>query len=90
PGKIDTQGFMVQDLYDAGEIQRINDYCRCDVLDTYFIFLRVNVLYGKLTRQEEQRLVQNTKTWLADRADKNAAYKNYLDNWGDWQNPWGD
>ncbi|MDR1290810.1 MAG: 3'-5' exonuclease [Planctomycetaceae bacterium] len=90
PGKMDTQGFMVQDLFDAGEIQRINDYCRCDVLDTYFVFLRVNVLFGNLTRREEQRLVQNAKSWLTDRADKMPVYKQYLENWGDWQNPWND
>ena len=35
---------MVQDMYDAGRLAEINDYCRCDVLDTYFVFLRTRVL----------------------------------------------
>ncbi|MDR1923637.1 MAG: 3'-5' exonuclease [Planctomycetaceae bacterium] len=90
PGKMGTQGYMVQDLYDAGEIQRINDYCKCDVLDTYFVFLRVNVLFGKINRREERKLVKNTKDWLTSKAESNEAFKQYLDNWGDWQNPWQD
>ena len=40
PGKMDVQGDMVQDMYNAGRLADINDYCRCDVLDTYFVFLR--------------------------------------------------
>ena len=40
PGKMDVQGYMVQDLYNDGQLAEINDYCRCDVLDTYFVFLR--------------------------------------------------
>ena len=40
PGKMDVQGNMVQDLHDAGRLAEIHDYCRCDVLDTYFVFLR--------------------------------------------------
>ena len=33
PGKMDVQGHMVQDLYDAGRHAEIDDYCRCDALD---------------------------------------------------------
>ena len=40
PGKMTVQGDMVQDLCDQGRLAEINDYCRCDVLDTYFVFLR--------------------------------------------------
>ncbi len=49
PGKMDVQGNMVQDLYDLGKLAEINDYCRCDVLDTYFVFLRTRVLIGQLS-----------------------------------------
>ncbi|MDR2441523.1 MAG: 3'-5' exonuclease [Planctomycetaceae bacterium] len=88
PGKMGTQGYMVQDLYDAGELIKINDYCRCDVLDTYFVFLRVMVLTGKLSLHDEQVLVKKTKDWLLLRAEQNPAYHQYLDSWGDWFNPW--
>ncbi len=88
PGKMDVEGDMVQDMYDAGRLSEINDYCRCDVLDTYFVFLRSRVLTGQLSLDDEQRLIAETKKWLEDRADHTAAYQRYLDHWGDWLNPW--
>lgn len=88
PGKMDVHGHMVQDLYDAGKLAEINDYCRCDVLDTYFVFLRTRVLVGQLSLDAEQALIAETREWLQQRADQVAAYKHYLDHWGDWTNPW--
>jgi len=87
PGKMDTQGYMVQDLYEQGELERINNYCRCDVLDTYFVFLRVAVLTGQLKLEQEQVLVTETKQWLEQRRDM-PAFQIYLENWGDWRSPW--
>jgi predicted PolB exonuclease-like 3'-5' exonuclease len=88
PGKMDVQGFMVQDLFDAGKLAEINDYCRCDVLDTYFVFLRTRVLIGQLAIEAEQELVAEVRTWLEQKAEQCAAYKQYLESWGDWVNPW--
>jgi predicted PolB exonuclease-like 3'-5' exonuclease len=90
PGKMDIQGHMVQDLFDAGKIQEINDYCRCDVLDTYFVFLRTMVVQGHLTLKREQEIVSQTKDWLSERAGGSEAIRAYLDRWGDWTNPWVD
>ncbi len=88
PGKMSIQGDMVQDMFDAGRLAEINDYCRCDVLDTYFVFLRSRVLAGQLTLETEQQLIADTKAWLEARAASSAAYRQYLDHWGDWRNPW--
>ena len=88
PGKMDVQGNMVQDLYDLGKLAEINDYCRCDVLDTYFVFLRSRVLIGQLTIDAEQAIVAEVKTWLEEKAVQIAVYRQYLDCWGDWPNPW--
>lgn len=88
PGKMDVQGHMVQDLYDAGKLAEINDYCRCDVLDTYFVFLRSAVMLGNITLAREQELVDHAKAWLEERQEKSPAYQAYLKSWGDWVNPW--
>jgi 3'-5' exonuclease len=88
PGKMDVQGDMVQDMYDAGRLAEINDYCRCDVLDTYFVFLRTRVLLGQLPLETEHQLIADTKRWLESKADSSAAYRTYLEHWGDWTNPW--
>lgn len=88
PGKMDVQGYMVQDLFDEGKIVEINDYCRCDVLDTYFVFLRSMVLLGQLSLEREHELVSDTKEWLEARTSQSPAYRSYLERWGDWKNPW--
>jgi 3'-5' exonuclease len=83
PGKMDVQGHMVQDLFHQGRVAEINDYCRCDVLDTYFVFL-----LGRLTREAEAGLVDETRRWLNERAAESTAYRLYLERWGDWPDPW--
>jgi len=88
PGKMDVHGDMVQDLYDLGKLTDINDYCRCDVLDTYFVFLRSRVLIGQLSIDAEQAIVAEVKGWLEQKAALVPAYQHYLDCWGDWPNPW--
>lgn len=88
PGKMDVQGHMVQDLFYQGKLTEINDYCRCDLLDTYFVFLRTRVLFGELSLDEEQGLIAETKSWLIKRKAQNKIYGTYLERWGDWPNPW--
>jgi predicted PolB exonuclease-like 3'-5' exonuclease len=88
PGKMDVQGHMVQDLWNDGLLAEINDYCRCDVLDTYFVFLRTMVLTGQLTLDQEQQLVGEARTWIAERAEQIPVYATYLERWGNWENPW--
>ena len=87
PGKMDTQGYMVQDMFDQGRLSEINDYCRCDVLDSYFVFLRTMVLVGKLSLEREQQIVKNTRDWIGQQSVKIPIYQQYLNNWGDWENP---
>ncbi len=88
PGKMDVAGHMVQDLFVAGQIAKINDYCRCDVLDTYFIFLRMCLLTGQLTLDREQELVETARQWLRDRIERFPIFENYLAQWSSWANPW--
>ena len=90
PGKMGIAGHMVQDLYNEGQIEQINDYCRCDVLDTYFVFLRTKVLTGELTLAKERQLVQRTKDWLEQGSDDHPVYAEYLETCREWENPWAE
>ena len=87
PGKMGIAGHMVQDLFAQGEVQRINDYCRCDVLDTYFVFLRFSVMLGTISIEQERSCVDDAKQWLQEHAENEPAYREYLEQWQDWQNP---
>jgi hypothetical protein len=85
PGKMDTKGNMVQDLWEAGERERVDDYCMCDALDTYFVFLRTRVLTGHLSLDREQELVAHAKRWIEGAAQTNPAMVEYLANFNAWR-----
>lgn len=88
PGKMATKGHQVHEMWEAGQLQEISDYCRCDVLDTYFVFLRSCVIAGKIELARELELVDQAHQWLQQRADQSQAYRDYLECWGEWANPW--
>jgi len=46
PGKMEVAGDQVWNLHREGKLQEINDYCLCDTLDTYFVFLRTRVFWA--------------------------------------------
>jgi predicted PolB exonuclease-like 3'-5' exonuclease len=48
PGKDGMSGGMVQDYFDAGRLNEIHRYCRSDVIQTYFLFLRVQLIRGRI------------------------------------------
>jgi predicted PolB exonuclease-like 3'-5' exonuclease len=48
PGKGALDGSRVQDYYEAGRLDEIRRYCRRDVIQTYFLFLRVELMRGRL------------------------------------------
>ena len=81
PGKMDVEGNMVQDMFDAGKLAEINDYCRCDVLDTYFVFLRTRVLLGEITLADEQRLISG-ETVAGRQGRAIPAFAQYLSSLG--------
>lgn len=88
PGKVGLKGDQVQAEYDQGNHTAISDYCRCDVLDTYFVFLRTQTLMGVWSLEHELKLVASTKSWLESRSDGCQAYADYLAAWDEWPNPW--
>ena len=90
PGKMGIAGHMVQDLYNEGQLERINDYCRCDVLDTYFVLLRTKVLTGEITLDEEQNLINDSMEWLEMKSDEFPVYGEYIQQCSVWENPWAE
>ena len=89
PGKMDTKGYMVQELWEAGEGLRIDDYCQCDVLDTYFVFLRTRLLQGLLDVDRERDLVEDARRLIETKAADNEHLRGYLERFALWQ-PYGD
>jgi hypothetical protein len=74
-------------MHRAGRLQDINDYCLCDTIDTYFVFLRTRVLSGDLAPEQEAELVRQAREWLTAKASELPAINRYLANWADGE-PW--
>jgi len=49
PGKMGMAGGKVWDTYLEGDIQSIRNYCETDVLNTYLVYLRFELMRGNLT-----------------------------------------
>lgn len=47
-GKFDTSGDDVYRLFHAGEFRKIDEYCQSDVLNTYWLYLKYQLLQGKI------------------------------------------
>lgn len=52
PGKVGVDGSQVAPMVHAGKIDEVNAYCLCDVAQTAAIFLRVELLRGKISREQ--------------------------------------
>lgn len=51
PGKMGMSGAKVWDTYLSGDIKSIRDYCETDVLNTYLVYLRFELMRGHLTEK---------------------------------------
>jgi predicted PolB exonuclease-like 3'-5' exonuclease len=64
PGKIGMHGADVWDAYRSGGIGRIRAYCETDVVNTYLIYLRFELLRGNLSRAEHAEEVARVRRLL--------------------------
>ncbi len=81
PGKTDISGDQVHEMFKAGRLQEINDYCMWDTIDTYFILLRTRVVTGEISRDQLKVLVRRALEWLEGKAESVPALARYLENW---------
>ena len=68
PGKIGMRGADVWEAYLGGELPRIRAYCETDVLNTYLIYLRFELLRGNLTGAEHTLELARVRQMLRDSA----------------------
>lgn len=52
PGKMGMDGSRVWDAFRNGDIGAIRDYCETDVLNTYLVYLRFELIRGNLLEEE--------------------------------------
>jgi len=81
PGKCEMKGEDVYPKYLEGKFQEINDYCLCDTLDTYFIFLRTRILTGDISPEQEAELRSKARTLLEAKKEEFPVLERYLGAW---------
>ncbi|QRN03935.1 3'-5' exonuclease [Legionella sp. MW5194] len=70
PGKMGMSGARVFDEYLAGNLKAIRDYCETDVLNTYCVFLRFELLRGVLSQQDYDQALLKLKDYLINETSR--------------------
>ncbi len=55
PGKLGMHGSLVWERYRDGDVQAIRNYCETDVLNTFLVYLRFELVRGRLSEEAYDR-----------------------------------
>lgn len=73
PGKMGMSGSKVWECVQEGHYDLVRDYCETDVLNTYLVYLRFELMRGNIDRDQYTLEQQRVRDWLqaADKAHLN-------------------
>lgn len=81
PGKLETAGDNVRQMFEDGQIEAIRDYCETDVLTTMLIFLRHQLFTGALSEGAYARAVFGVRNYLESECESRPHLGEYLIAW---------
>ncbi len=80
PGKFDVSGDNVLELYYQNRLDKIREYCESDVLNTYWLYLKYELLNGNLEVADYGTILEDFR----ERLPKDKSYSNkfidYIDS----------
>ncbi len=79
PGKMGMGGDKVWDYYLKGEIEAIRNYCETDVLNTYLVYLRYELIRGNLLQDSYDSECSRLREYL-QKEDK-PHFAEFIENW---------
>jgi hypothetical protein len=79
PGKMGMSGDKVWETYAAGNLKAIRNYCETDVLNTYLVYLRTELMRGKLTQLNYDDEVKKLRDYLQQ--ENKAHFNEFLAHW---------
>lgn len=79
PGKMGMDGGKVWDYFQRGELETIRHYCETDVLNTYLVYLRFELIRGRLTPDHYQVECQRVRDTL--QKENKPHFNQFLENW---------
>jgi len=79
PGKMGMSGAKVWDNYLDGDINGIRNYCETDVLNTYLVYQRFQLIRGHISHKEYGAVCEQVR---AELANENKPHLNeFLESW---------
>lgn len=79
PGKLGMSGGLVWGAYREGRLAEIRAYCETDVLNTYLVYLRFELIRGRLAKESYEAEVARVFEWLEERSE--AHWQQFLAAW---------
>ncbi len=79
PGKMGVDGSQVWTLCQEGRLKEIRDYCETDVVNTYLVYCRFQLMRGELTQAGYEAELALVRSSLATMGSKH--WKEYLACW---------
>ena len=79
PGKMGMSGAKVWDAWLAGDIEGIRNYCETDVLNTWLVFLRFELIRGRLTQAGYEGECERLREYLA--AEDRPHFREFTEKW---------
>jgi predicted PolB exonuclease-like 3'-5' exonuclease len=79
PGKLGMDGSQVWSAYQAGRLAEIRQYCETDVVNTYLVYLRFQLMRGALTRDEYRSNCEGVRAALARHPEPH--WQEFLKRW---------
>ena len=67
PGKMGMDGSKVWDNFQDGDIEGIRNYCETDVLNTYLVYQRFELIRGRINADQYQAVVRAGACRAGDR-----------------------
>ena len=79
PGKLGMSGDKVLESYQAGDLPGIRNYCETDVLNTYLVYLRFELMRGNLSPDQYDAECERVRNMLVDSGQSH--FQEFLQAW---------
>ncbi|ATX80776.1 hypothetical protein Ga0123461_2376 [Mariprofundus aestuarium] len=81
PGKLETAGDNVREMFESGQIDAIRNYCETDVLSTMLIFLRHQLFSGAISDGAYARAILGIRNYLEVESESHPHLCEYIQVW---------
>jgi len=81
PGKLETAGDNVREMFEAGQVEAIRDYCETDVLTTMLIFLCHQLFSAAISEGAYARAMLGASNYIESESEMRPHLAEYLEAW---------